>query len=197
MVVMALPSTISGYASETALFVNKQRQNSYELLQESNALGLAAKGTFQKLEEVYKECSMLGWEGENAVPISREVILYTQIFLRSLPFGIEAPEIGAEPDGAITLEWYRSIRKVLSVSINPDGWVYYAALNKAKVPVEMHLYAKGGHAFGLRRTDAPVTEWPLLVEKWLGTMGVISQSSSHLTGKVHGNSGNKSGNFLR
>ena len=29
----------------------------------------------------------------------------------------------------------------------------FAALNKAKVPVEMHLYAQGGHGFGLRRTS--------------------------------------------
>lgn len=52
--------------------------------------------------------------------------------------------------------------------------VYYAALQKAKVPVEMHLYADGGHAFGLRRTKFPVTNWPLLVETWLGTIGVVS-----------------------
>lgn len=45
--------------------------------------------------------------------------------------------------------------------------VYYRALKKAGVPVEMHLYAKGGHAFGLRRTDKAVTAWPELVEKWL------------------------------
>ena len=128
MVVMALPSTISGYASETAIFVNKQRQNSYELLQESSVLGLAAKGIFQKLEEVYKECSTPGWDGEHAAPISREVVSYAQIFLQSLPLGIEAPEIGAEPDGAITLEWYRSTKRVLSISINPGGWIYYAAL---------------------------------------------------------------------
>lgn len=128
MVVMAIPSMISGYASETAIFVNKQREISYELLQGSNALGLAAKGTFQKLEEVYKECSTPGWDGERAVPISREVVSYSQIFLRSLPLGIEAPEIGAEPDGAITLEWYRSAKRVLSISINPGGWIYYAAM---------------------------------------------------------------------
>ena len=30
--------------------------------------------------------------------------------------------------------------------------VYYTALKKAGVPVEMHLYAQGGHAFGLRHT---------------------------------------------
>jgi len=53
--------------------------------------------------------------------------------------------------------------------------VYYAALRKAKVPVEMHLYAHGGHAFGLRRTELPITGWPQLVETWLGTIGMISK----------------------
>jgi acetyl esterase/lipase len=50
---------------------------------------------------------------------------------------------------------------------------YYIALEKAHVPTEMHLYAGGGHAFGLRRTEFPITEWPQLVEKWLVTIGII------------------------
>jgi acetyl esterase/lipase len=50
---------------------------------------------------------------------------------------------------------------------------YYLALKNAEVPVEMHLYAEGGHAFGLRRTKYPITEWPQLVEKWLGTIGML------------------------
>lgn len=50
---------------------------------------------------------------------------------------------------------------------------YHAALRKAGVSVEMHLYAKGGHAFGLRRTSFPITEWPRLVERWLATIGMI------------------------
>jgi acetyl esterase/lipase len=54
-----------------------------------------------------------------------------------------------------------------------NSLVYYAALKEAKVPVEMHLYAHGGHAFGLRRTQHPITEWPQLVETWLGTIGMI------------------------
>src|SRR5467141_4162382 len=53
--------------------------------------------------------------------------------------------------------------------------VYYIALKDAKVPVEMHLYAQGGHAFGLRRTELPITGWPQLVETWLGTIGMISE----------------------
>jgi acetyl esterase/lipase len=61
---------------------------------------------------------------------------------------------------------------------NVDGvkqsLVYYIALKKAEVPVEMHLYAQGGHAFGLRRTRLPITGWPKLVETWLGTIGMIA-----------------------
>jgi acetyl esterase/lipase len=51
--------------------------------------------------------------------------------------------------------------------------VYYIALKNAEVPVEMHLYAQGGHAFGLRRTELPITGWPQLVETWLLTIGMI------------------------
>ena len=56
-----------------------------------------------------------------------------------------------------------------------DSLSYYAALKKAGIPVEMHLYAQGGHAFGLRRTKLPITGWPQLVETWLGTIGMISE----------------------
>jgi acetyl esterase/lipase len=49
---------------------------------------------------------------------------------------------------------------------------YYIALQKAGVPVEMHLYAQGGHAFGLRPGKLPIARWPRLVETWLGTIGM-------------------------
>jgi acetyl esterase/lipase len=51
--------------------------------------------------------------------------------------------------------------------------IYHAELRKAGVPVEMHLYVKGGHAFGLRPTSFPITQWPELAEKWLATIGMI------------------------
>ena len=53
--------------------------------------------------------------------------------------------------------------------------VYFAALQKAGVPAEMHLYAQGGHAFGLRHTQFPITDWPRLVETWLQTIGMTSK----------------------
>jgi len=56
-----------------------------------------------------------------------------------------------------------------------DSLVYYIALKNAGVPVEMHLYAQGGHGFGLRRTNLPATDWPQLVERWLHTIGILSE----------------------
>jgi acetyl esterase/lipase len=54
-----------------------------------------------------------------------------------------------------------------------NSLVYYAALQKAGAPAELHLYAHGGHAFGLRPTEQPITRWPALVEAWLHTIGIL------------------------
>ena len=59
-----------------------------------------------------------------------------------------------------------------------DALAYYIALQKAGVPVEMHLYAQGGHAFGLRHTDLPITDWPRLMDRWLRTIGMISEGAN-------------------
>jgi acetyl esterase/lipase len=56
-----------------------------------------------------------------------------------------------------------------------DSLSYYIALKKAGVPAELHLYAQGNHAFGLRRTKLPITGWPQLVERWLGSSGMIPE----------------------
>jgi dipeptidyl aminopeptidase/acylaminoacyl peptidase len=52
--------------------------------------------------------------------------------------------------------------------------IYYIALKNAGVPAELHLYPDGGHAFGLRPTELPITRWPRLVETWLHRIGMIT-----------------------
>jgi acetyl esterase/lipase len=54
-----------------------------------------------------------------------------------------------------------------------NSLVYYKALKDAGVSVEMHLYADGGHAFGLRQTKLPIAGWPRLVESWLHTIRML------------------------
>lgn len=55
-----------------------------------------------------------------------------------------------------------------------QGMAYALALTDAGVPVDMRLYARGGHAFGLRPTADPITrEWPGQVRQWLEDLGVL------------------------
>ena len=56
-----------------------------------------------------------------------------------------------------------------------ESLAYYIALKKAGVSVEMHLYAQGGHAFGLRHTKLPITRWTELADAWLSATGKSSQ----------------------
>lgn len=51
---------------------------------------------------------------------------------------------------------------------------YALALNDAGVPVDMRLYAKGGHAFGMRPSADPITtQWPAQVRQWLQNIGML------------------------
>lgn len=50
---------------------------------------------------------------------------------------------------------------------------YFLQLKQAGVKAELHIFAEGGHGYGLRRTALPVTHWPDEVETWLHTIHVL------------------------
>ena len=51
---------------------------------------------------------------------------------------------------------------------------YALALKDAGVPVDMRIYAHGGHAFGMRPTEHPITtQWPHQAKQWLENIGVL------------------------
>lgn len=57
-----------------------------------------------------------------------------------------------------------------------NAFAYGIGLKKAKVPVELHIYDKGGHGYGLRaRQDLPVTSWPARAEDWLRSRGLLAR----------------------
>lgn len=58
-----------------------------------------------------------------------------------------------------------------------NATVYFQLLKNANVPAELHLYAQGGHGYGLRRTELPITSWPKLAETWFQTIGVVPKSA--------------------
>ena len=51
----------------------------------------------------------------------------------------------------------------------------FAALKKAGVPAELHVYATGGHGYGLRATDDAVTKWPEPCTVWLRSSGWLKK----------------------
>ncbi len=93
------------------------------------------------------------------------------------PLATADDNLGLNPDIAVTSETPPTFLLQAEddhVDSVYDSLSYYIALKRAGVPVEMHLYAEGNHAFGLRPTKLPITAWPQLVETWLGTIGMIS-----------------------
>ena len=64
----------------------------------------------------------------------------------------------------------------------PDGYLspensllMFLALKKEKVPAEMHIYASGGHGFGLRPSDKPCSQWPQRCADWMKAQGLLKK----------------------
>jgi acetyl esterase/lipase len=51
---------------------------------------------------------------------------------------------------------------------------FYAALHKAGVPAELHIFEKGPHGVGLDLGDPALGEWPVLLAHWLRARGLLS-----------------------
>jgi acetyl esterase/lipase len=50
---------------------------------------------------------------------------------------------------------------------------YFRALQKNNIPVELHIFQKGGHGYGLSPNGGTESSWPGLCIKWLKAMGMI------------------------
>ena len=50
----------------------------------------------------------------------------------------------------------------------------YLALKQAHVPAELHVYAEGGHGFGVRKSSRPCSTWPERCVAWLRNQGVLN-----------------------
>jgi acetyl esterase/lipase len=57
-----------------------------------------------------------------------------------------------------------------------NALTYAAALQKEKVPFALHIYPTGGHGYGLRKTEEPVTTWPDRLEEWVKSRGLAKGS---------------------
>ena len=126
--ILTLGTVTTQGASDAAQFVAAVTERGRRHLQDSYSFGLGGRGVFNELYSVTSKCLVGNWDGYGAAPVTADVYVLACQFLRALPLGIAAPSVGAEPDGHLTLEWYRSPRRLLSVSLSPEGDLHYAAL---------------------------------------------------------------------
>ncbi len=56
---------------------------------------------------------------------------------------------------------------------NPiEAAMLYLEYKRHGIPADLHVYAKGGHGFGMRRQPGrPVSDWPARVAEWMASMG--------------------------
>jgi acetyl esterase/lipase len=54
-----------------------------------------------------------------------------------------------------------------------NSLLFYQALRKARVPAELHVFAKGPHGIGLAPLDPAASAWPRLLEAWMRRMGFL------------------------
>lgn len=60
--------------------------------------------------------------------------------------------------------------------VGPENILRFGlAMKAAEVPVSLHLFPTGGHGFGLRKTEEPVSDWPKLAAQWLRHSGWLSE----------------------
>jgi acetyl esterase/lipase len=54
--------------------------------------------------------------------------------------------------------------------------IAYRALKRAGVSAELHVYATGGHGFGVRPSDQPCAGWTRACADWMRNLGVLERS---------------------
>ncbi len=119
-------ATISRGNSETAQYLNNASQSNSQHFQQ--LASLSKQSAYEELINIWEECKTDNWDGYNALPIQKQTFKNTYSFIKSLPLGYTLPSVGVEPDGHLTLEWYKHPRWTISISISPEGILYYAAL---------------------------------------------------------------------
>jgi hypothetical protein len=82
----------------------------------------------QELIQTWEECKIPNWDGYDAFPVQESTLTHARAFAQTLPLEVVPDSVGAEPDGHLTLEWYRHPHRTISVSVSPEGILYYAAL---------------------------------------------------------------------
>lgn len=85
-------------------------------------------GVKDTLLDLMNETQAGGWDGGDAEPVRVETIAQAWAFVQALPPNLPVPEISAEPDGDVALDWIQDRERLISVSVRHNGEIHYAGI---------------------------------------------------------------------
>jgi hypothetical protein len=93
---------------------------------DSYAIRRVADEALTELDGVEREASIAGWNGYGAVPLDPEACAFARLFLTALPTTAPVPEVSADGDGEVSVDWIFGNKRALTVSIGRGGRCTYA-----------------------------------------------------------------------
>lgn len=121
-------SSTAAFGSYAHVVSRQKKEASQHILASETGGGRLRRHLLSELDEIGQECSGADWDGYHALPVKSRTVLLAKALVRMLPFDLQYPSPGAEPDGHVALEWYCSPDRVLSVSIGPAGDLHWAVM---------------------------------------------------------------------
>lgn len=112
--------------SETAKLLERTQGSILERYRQ--AVTVSRQELLDTIFEIWQAADEAWKVGEDEHVIQEEVMETACRFVQALPIGFHLPSITGEPDGHVNFEWYRSPRRLLTVSIAPDSRLHWAAL---------------------------------------------------------------------
>lgn len=112
--------------SPTAVYIDQVSRDNLQYFADTAAF--SKQPAIDELVATWEECRNPNWDGYHALPVKAETLNCAYAVIQALPLGFPLPSVGAEPDGHLTLDWYRTPYWTISVSVSPEGVIYYAAL---------------------------------------------------------------------
>ena len=115
--------------SDAAHQLRRAAGDAADAIERSQALFGSKAAVIAEIWELARECREPGWDGYDAEPVPIEAVRRAVALVRALPANDPMPEVAAEPDGSIGLQWYRARHAVLSLSVGTENGLAYAWLD--------------------------------------------------------------------
>ncbi|HLF89550.1 MAG TPA: hypothetical protein VI451_11425 [Anaerolineales bacterium] len=114
--------------SREAYQINELFFKVVEHLFKNETFGESRLEGYKSLEEVAQEANEPNWDGYNGIAVNALSLYQASEFLNALPASIPTPEIGVDPDGEISFDWYRGKNHLFSVSVGETGKLTFAGI---------------------------------------------------------------------